>query len=99
MEYETNWKIWKIVFIIANFIMIVLGILLLPYAYHMKEVNCNSILSSNLEVSTEDVSDCYRFNNFPLFWGILVIVLEILTIVFGNCILSLIKLSIETSQI
>ncbi len=36
--------------------------------YHMKEVNCKSIMGSDFGVSTGDVSECYEFYNFP-FWN------------------------------
>ena len=36
--------------------------------YNMEEVNCKKIMSSSYEVSTDSVSECYKFNNFP-FWN------------------------------
>jgi len=60
--------------LICIFLNIFLILILLSLAfglhntfYEMKVNNCNSILSSNYSVSTEDVADCYRFINYPSF--------------------------------
>lgn len=48
-------------------VVMIIAVMLYPIFYNMKVINCNSILASQYDVGTDEVSDCYRFNNFPTF--------------------------------
>jgi hypothetical protein len=55
----------KISIIIIS-LLIIISICLSPYFFDMKVNNCNSILNSEYEISTFGVTDCYEFNNYPI---------------------------------
>jgi len=42
------------------------SILSYNYFYNMKVTNCDDILNTDYQISTEDVASCIRFNNYPL---------------------------------
>ena len=53
---------------LISILIVIVSIPLMFYFYDMKVVNCESITSSDYGVSTDDVTDCYKFYNFP-FWN------------------------------
>jgi len=61
----------KIINIIIGLIIIIgcllTSILSQNYFYNMQVTNCDDILNTDYQVSTGDVADCIRFNNYP-FW-------------------------------
>lgn len=82
--------------LIVNLLIFILllstAVLNYNYFYNMKLKNCQSIVSSDYHVSTEDVSGCYRFYNYPfweftfyyyILWGILHIIIFAIQLMAG----------------
>ena len=82
-------------FVALNFLLVIAMVFFTIYTYHMKDVNCQTILNSTYNVATEDVSACYKFYNFPIFWIIIVSFFNIIMIVVLNILIFLIKEMIE----
>ncbi len=48
-------------------LILVSSILLFDFFYNMKVENCKDITGSEYEVSTQSVTSCIRFNNYPVY--------------------------------
>lgn len=63
MEKKYYWMIWGVI----GVALFIIALASHDYFYEMKTTNCESVLSNDYDVSTEDVVSCKKFNNYP-FW-------------------------------